>query len=519
MKKHNIFKVLAIVILLSMVLSYIIPSSSIGYAGIEKGTIMPVTFANLFSNSITSINALITTIIFVLVIGIFYFVLKKTDRYETLVENTASVFDTNRGLFIVITVFGLGLVTLFSGDILPMLLFVPFLYDVLSKLGFNKFSSILATIGSIILGFSGSTYTYYINQYFSLTINDNFAAKLTVGLVGLVSIVAFILVFNKTKKLNGEIRKSTMKKMIPLYVTFALLFVFVILGFINWKSYFGFSGFEDFYESLREAKVAEVSIIDAILGASVAPFGAWQSYNLATLVLFTSIIIALIYKIKINDFFDAIGEGLKKAFPYTIIVALANLVLVNVYSSGIFYTIAMALTSKNVNIFTGSITSILASIMYPDYGYSAQFTLTSLMGTTASNYEALFAIVFQTVYSLFLLISPTSILILFALKKTDTRYIEWIKYICKYFLVVLLIDLLVIASFLKGFNSTTIIFIIAIAVLLAFVILVTKNKTKLVKEEKKEEKKSEPKKVINKEPKKVVKKTTAKKTTKKVNKK
>ena len=120
MKKYNIFKILTIVILLSMVLSYFIPGSSIGYGGIEKGTILPVTFANLFSNGITTVSALITTIIWVLVIGIFYFVLKKTGKYETLVENTTSVFDTNRGLFIVITVFGLGLVTLFSGDLLPM---------------------------------------------------------------------------------------------------------------------------------------------------------------------------------------------------------------------------------------------------------------------------------------------------------------------------------------------------------------------------------------------------------------
>ena len=120
-----------------------------------------------------------------------------------------------------------------------------------------------------------STYTYYLNQYLSLTVKDNFAAKLSVGLIGLVSIVAFILVFNKNKKLDSEVRKSTMKKMIPLYVTFILLFVFVVLGFVNWSEYFGFKGFDTFYESLREAKVAEVSIIDAILGSSVAPFGSW----------------------------------------------------------------------------------------------------------------------------------------------------------------------------------------------------------------------------------------------------
>lgn len=506
MKKHNIFKILTIVILLSMVLSYFIPSSSIGYAGIEKGTILPVTFANAFSNGLTTVNALVTTIIYVLVIGVFYLVLKKTGRYETLVENTASVFDTNRGLFIVITVFGLGLVTLFTGDILPMLLFVPFLIDVLSKLGFSKFSNILATVGSILLGFSGATYTYYINQYLSLTVNDNFAVKLTVGLVGLVSIVAYILVFNKVKKLNGEIRKSTMKKMIPLYVTFILLFVFVILGFVNWKGYFGFEGFEKFYENLQNAKVSEVAIIDLILGSSVAPFGTWQVYNFGTLVLFTSVVLAIIYRLKINDFFDAVGEGLKKAFPYALIVTLANLVLVNVYSSGIFYTLSMAITGKTIDLFTGSLTSILASVVFPDTGYATQFTLTSLMGTSAAGYEAIFAVTFQAIYSLFLLVSPTSVLLLFALKKTDTTYVEWLKYIFKYFLVVLLIDLLVIAAFLKGFTLGTIIFISVIFAIIAGIFvffIVVKKAVKQGVEANKEIKKEEA-------PKKTTKKTNKK---------
>jgi len=122
------------------------------------------------------------------------------------------------------------------------------------------------------------------------------------------------------------------------------------------------------------------------------------------------------------------------------------------------------------------------------------------MGTAATNYEGIFAVTYQAIYSLFLLVSPTSILILFALKKTDTRYIEWIKYIGKYFLVLLLADLIVIAAFLKGFNSSAIIFMVAIVVLIAFIIVATKGK-KSTKEEVKEEK------------------TAPKKETKKVNKK
>ena len=182
---------------------------------------------------------------------------------------------------------------------------------------------------------------------------------------------------------------------------------------------------------------------------------------------------------------------------------------------------SMALTGKNINVFTGSITSILASIMYPDTGYAAQFTLTSLMGTEATGYEALFAVTYQAIYSLFLLISPTSILVLFALYKTDTRYSEWIKYIAKYFLVLLIAYLLVIAGFLKGFNSTVIIFIIAIVVLLAFIIVLERSKknAKVVIKKEDEYLKSLVKEETKKETKKTTTKKPAKKATKKTNKK
>ena len=193
MKKHNIFKILTIVILVSIVLSYFIPGTTMGYGSVEKGTILPVTFANTFTNSITSFSAFITLFIYILVIGVFYAVLKKTDRYETLVDNTASVFDKNKGLFVVITVFALGLSTLFTGELYSMLIFIPFLISVLKKLGFNKYTSILATVGSTILGFSGTLYTMYANQFLSLTVKDNLTVKITLALIGLVSMVAFIL--------------------------------------------------------------------------------------------------------------------------------------------------------------------------------------------------------------------------------------------------------------------------------------------------------------------------------------
>ena len=506
MKKYNIFKILTIVILLAMVLSYFIPGTIMGYSGVEKGTIIPVTFADAFINGVTAVNASLTTLAFVFVIGIFYAVLKKTDRYETLVDNTASVFDTNKVLFVIITIFVLGAFSFFSGSFMPMLVFAPFLISVFKKLGFNKLTAVFTTVGSMLIGATGSMYTYYLNQYLSLTTKDNVVVKVTLALIGLVSMVAFILLFNKKPVNSGEVRKSTKKKMLPIYISLILIFILFVLGFVNWNGYFGFTGFDDFLNSLREGKVGGVSIFDAIAGTSVVAFGQWQLYNGATLLMVISIILGIIYRVKINDLFESIATGLKKAFPYAIIVVLAYLVLVNVYSSGIFYTMAIGLTTKTIDLFSSAVTAILGSLFYADYGYAAQFTLNALMSTSATDYQSIFAIVFQAVYSLFLLISPTSIIVLFALYFTETSYFDWIKYIIKYFLIVLVADLLVIAIFLKGFSSNAIIFMIAILVVLAFVIVLTKKNKTIAKKEVKEEKVEETKK----EPKKVAKKTTKK---------
>lgn len=514
MKKYNIFKVLTIVILLAMVLSYFIPGTIMGYSGVEKGTIIPVTFADAFINGVTAVNASLTVLAYVFVIGIFYAVLKKTDKYETLVENTASVFDTNKALFVVITIFALGAVSLFSGSFMPMLVFVPFLISVLRKLGFNKLTAIFTTVGSMLIGASGSMFTYYLNQYLSLTTKDNVVVKITLALIGLVSMVAFVLIFNKRPVNNGEVRRSTKKKMLPIYISFILIFVLLILGFVNWNGYFGFTGFDDFLESLREAKIAKVSVFDAILGTSIVAFGQWQLYNAATLLMFISVLLGIIYRVKINDLLESIASGLKRAFPYAIIVVLAYLVLVNVYSSGIFYTMVIGLTTKTIDLFSSAVSGILAAFFYADYGYATQFTLNAIMSTSATDYQSIFAIVFQAIYSLFLLISPTSIIVLFALYFTETRYFEWIKYIIKYFLILVVVDLLVAAIFLNGFNTNAIIFMIALLVILAFVIVLTKKNKTIEKKEVKEEKKVEVKKEEKKEPKKVAKKST-KKTTKK----
>ncbi len=516
MKKYNIFKILTIAILVTVVLSYIIPGTTMNYGSVAKGTQMPIPFADIFSNGITSLSAFLTTFIYVLIIGAFYAVLYKTGKYEVLVNNVAARYNKNKGLCIVLIIFGLGLATMFTGEMYSMLIFVPFLISVVKKLGYSKETAIASTIGAILMGNAGSIFTYYTNQMLSLTVKDNVMSNVLVALVGLVCLVGFILVFGSAPANTSDLKKEHESKLIPLHVIMWTLVVLLILGFVNWNGYFGFKGFDTFLESIRKAQIAKVSVFDALVGKSVVAFGTWQPFNAAVLFTFVSVLIALIYKIGINGFFESFAKGLKKAFPYALIVVLANIVLVNVYSSGIFYTIVLGLTNKVVNLFTGTITSILAAFFYPDYGYATQFTLTAILNTTAKNYQNLIAVLFQAMYNTFLLISPTSILLLLGLRYTDTRYKEWIKYIWKFFLILFVSLLVVVTIGVKGFDVTSIIALVLLVILLGIVLFMrfsklntSKSTSKKVNEVKVE--KEEPKKVS----KPAKKKTTTKKTSKK----
>lgn len=507
MKKYNVFKVLSIVIILTMVLSYFIPGTTMTYGSVAKGTVSPIPFVDAFTNGITSLSAFLTLFIYVLFVGIFYAVLNKTNKYETLVNNTAASFNKNKSAFLVLVMFVLGLITMFTGEIYAMLVFVPFLISVIRKLGYDKKASIVSTIGAILIGNAGSLYTNYANQMLSLTINDNVLTKVVVTLVGLVALVAFILLFNKKPEKTKELVKNKESKMLPIYISFIVVFVILVLGFVNWNQYFNFNGFNEFLDTLRKGQIANVSVFNAIIGQNVVAFGNFQPYHVAIVLSIVSFIYALVYRIKLNDLFDSVAEGLKKSFPYAVIVVLSELVLVNTYTSGIFFTIVTSFTKKTVNLFTGTIVSAIGAILLPDYSYGTQFTFSAISSTTATNYQSLVQIVFQAVYNMFLLISPTSILLLFGLKYTGVTYKEWIKYICKYFVVLFVTILVVISVLVNGLNVVSIIALILLVAALVLIFYLRFNNTKKVSikkevKEVKEETKKEP-----------VKKTTTKKTT------
>lgn len=521
MKKYNVFKVISISVLVTILLSFLIPSTSFdGYGNVTKGNINPVSLIDTFGNGITSFSVFLSTFVFILCIGIFYGVLVKTGKYESVINNTAYKFKDKKSVFVVISTLTLGIMSVITGNYLAMLIFVPAFIGILRKLGYDKFTSILVTLGSIALGNVGSLYTVYSNEILGSTITDNILFKVITALISLISIIVFVLVFKKPEEVKLE--KIETKKCAHISVIFDIILVVLILGMVPWYSYFGFEGFNTLSETLAEFEVFGVSVYNALVSATLAPFGSFTLYEISVVLLITSMIVALANKTKLDSLMESVAVSLKRALPYALIVVLANIVLVNIYTSGLFYTIVVSISEFTDKLFAGTLVSALASFAYPDYMYAAQFSLSTVTAViTDTKYLVLLSVIFQVIYSLFLLVSPTSILMLLGLQYTNTSYKDWIKYIGKYFLVlfvVLFAALMIISgSFL---SIPSIVLLVVVIILTIVLIVISKNRKQPVKKSEvkkvvKEEKvsKEEPKKVETKKASTTKKSTTTKKTT------
>lgn len=525
-EKHNVIRVLIAVAVLVMVLSYLIPGSMVDYSygTIKDDAVVPMTISSLFTNFSTAISLSISTIVYIAVIGIMYAILKKSSKYDALVDNTAYAFRKNKSLFIVLTIFVLGLFGMFTGEVLALLAFIPFLISVIRRLGYSKEVSIISTVGTLLLGQAGAVYSSYLFKSLQITYTDGLLTKVIISAVVLVFIAAFVLLFNKKPTPEKEIVKSKEGKLLPLYITFGVVFLLLIMGFIPWTEYFGFTGFADFLASIREAEFMKVSIFDSIVGnsTSIAAFGTWQLINAGVLFIFVDIVLAIVYKVWSVD---TLVQGIKKTVPYMAITVLSYLIIVLIMNSGIFYTLTMGLTKTAINMLTVGTTSILSALSITEYTYATNFSLVAISSSSLFVQDSetfnLVSTVYQALYSLFLIISPVSIFLLFGLHYTDTKYKDWIKYIYKFFIVLLVTILVIVKVSLDGFDTfgAIAVTLLAVGLLLIVYLFVVKGTTTIAhkqvkKLETKDSEKEEP--VVKKVE---VEKPTAKKTTKKPTKK
>ena len=459
MKKKSLFKALTIVFLVYVVLTWVIPTGYYSSGSYVKGTITPIGLFDIVRYPIITLTSsvFVLTALVILLIGGLYGVLNKTGAYQNLVEKVLKKFKNKEKTFLIITTLLFVILSSLTALDLPLLILVPLFSTILIMMGYSKFTAMLSTIGSILIGNLVSTYGFdvagYIT-YFTNDINDSIIYR-----VILLVLVVFLLLIkiiktskSKTKEepiLYEKISSKEYKKSTGLVVTLIIMMIVLIVGMTNWEELFKITFFNDLYTKITSVKISGYPVFSLIIG-SIYEIGKWTSYELAFILIITTFLIGKIYKLTLREIYEAFISGVKQLIPVAFFAVFANtlFLVMNATTTGytIFPTIANYLfgLANGFNVITFGLISFIGSLLYNDLPYllSAIYDpITSIYSSSAS----VMGIIVQSIHGLVQFIAPTSVLLVVGLKYFDIDYEDWFKNTYKFLFTVLVAIAIVVA--------------------------------------------------------------------------
>ena len=462
MKKNNLFKILAIIIIVIALLTWIIPAGYFQGEFINSG-INRLGFLDFCLYVVLPFyqSMFLEVLIFILSVGAFYGVLSKTGVYKTSIEQIAKRLKKKGNLALIVIALVLGALSSFGGYGLLLFIFIPAIISIILLMGYDRITALLITFGSILVGVIGTTYgSAYIAKTLlalELTYNSQILYKVILFVLSLTVLLLFTLKFSKSKEKNSDFEdiylgKGTSKrKPIMLYVAFGILFVLLVLGCTNWAEVFEISAFTNFHSWLTGLTIGEFPVFSSILGGELVEFGSWSYFQMAILLLVTAFVIAKIYGVK---FISSVVDGAKVLVKPALLVVFTYGILILTVNSGVFVTLMSYIfnisTKFNILGFVSSIViNILGSLTHVELIYAANFYLPYLISNySATMVPAIINVMSQSLYGLTMFVAPTSLFLILGLTYLKVPYVEWLKKIWKLVIVLFLLILIILTIML-----------------------------------------------------------------------
>ena len=455
MKKNNTLKVLLIAILFTYLLTWILP---ITYFNNELTTDVryPVGLFDMFNYPTLTLYYFGTTAIYVLAVGAFYGVLNKTGVFKKIVDKIVKTFKKKEVLFFAIVVAFIAVLVSFCGFGYEIIFFLPLLAAIILSMGYDKIAVAETVVGSIAVGYAGSLFAKDITGTYGDTLATTYTDLIWFRVIMLVlgmALLVFNIVYRIKKKeikkdddkellpekVEKKTKKGKVKKSWPAIVIFCLIVVLMIIGTLNFSGAFKIDIFEKFHQSVLDVKIGDFAIFSKILGSTMsgASFGNWDVAQYTTILVLATIVLAIIYRVSLNDMFDGYKDGAKKFGLSAFLMVITYTVLITTSNNPIVLTIIKPLMSitNGFNSVTLSISMFIASIFNIDVYYTSSAMLPYVTSViTDTSVYPLVGFISQTMQGLALLIAPTSVVLLGVIAYLKVNYTEWIRNIWKFFL-------------------------------------------------------------------------------------
>lgn len=459
MKKHSLFKMIGITIIVAVVLTWIFPITYFGYSLTEEAR-SQVGLFELFSTGPVIMNYFGSVIFYVLAIGGFYGVLHHIDGYRNLLDKIVEKFKGKEKLFLVIVMVLFALMASMAGLTNALLFLFPFIISIILLMGYNKQTAALTTIGSVAVGLIGTTVSATnINTIVGILELDFSSELLTKGIILVVGLI--LLVFNvlnyakkhKNEKLEKDdevvlpVSKDAKKRSWPIVVVIDVILLIIILSSISWDSVLGVKLFNDIHEAVMTFDINKFAIFGKILGEqNTVAFGKWTLVEFTLLITIASFLLSLFYKRGVSKFLESFFEGMKKAFRPAILIFFAYVVLVITATHPVLLAIFKPIltATSGFNVFTMSIVAFISSIFNIETYYAASSVLPYVASIIKdTSVYPLIAVVWQAMYGLAAFIAPTSIILIATLSYLNISFWQWIKASWKLILEILVALLLI----------------------------------------------------------------------------
>ncbi len=461
-KENDLVKVVTIAILVTLVLSWIIPGGSFSGSEFTDSGLTRLGLNEAALSVVYSVSFFLQQIAFVLILGAFYGVISKTNGYKELVTRCAK-FVKGKEIPVVLTVSALiALFVSLSSQIFISMIFIPFVITVLLRSNLDKKTAFIATFGSIFIGMIGATYgtegLYYFNYYLGTKITTEITIRFAILAIAYVLFSLFNVKHikkvlsskkaideSKEDKFAVEASSKKKQKVWPIIVLLSIVAVFAILGYVKWEESFNITCFNSFHEWLIGLKISKYTIVSYILG-KVTAFGTWELYSINTILFVVMIISAIIYKVNLDDCIDGIGNGLKQMAKPAVFMVLGYAVFVLIYWAPIVPTISHWLLKSSFNPFSTTLAAFISSVFTADFGYTGYTVGAYLTAAYANNMNQAY-VIYAAMHGFAQMIAPTSVILLAGLSYVGISYKDWMKHIWK-FIVALLVILVIIFALL-----------------------------------------------------------------------
>ena len=232
----------------------------------------------------------------------------------------------------------------------------------------------------------------------------------------------------------------------PFVLIFDFILIILALAVFDWSGLFDITWFKDAKNAINGFEIGNFPIFAKLLG-TYSEFGSWSfNVEIPVLIMIGSLILSLVYRVKFSDIVDGIEEGISKAVKPIVTMMLAYVVLIicTYHPFQLMITkFIMGLTS-GLNVVTMTIVAMFASLFNVETVYTAQSTVPYVMSVIGdATLYPLVEVIFQAVYGLAMLVVPTSVILIGTLTYLNIPYGQWLKYIWKIFVEVLIVLLII----------------------------------------------------------------------------